>query len=233
MNELVNLNPEWVSFLENELNIETVKKLFNQINDSYSSKQIHPPKELVFDAFNQCPLKKLKVIIIGQDPYHGPNQANGLSFSVSKGVTIPPSLKNIFKEISNDLPTFKTPVHGDLSYWAKQGVLLLNAILTVEVNKPGSHKKMGWEEFTNDVITKLNNEKTNLVFLLWGNFAQSKAVLIDANKHLVLTAAHPSPLARGAFFGNKHFSKTNTYLKLNNQVPIDWDLEVNLFSEKT
>jgi uracil-DNA glycosylase len=188
---------------------------------------------LVFDAFNQCPLKKLKVIIIGQDPYHGPNQANGLSFSVSKGVTIPPSLKNIFKEISNNIPTFTTPIHGDLSYWAKQGVLLLNAILTVEANKPGSHKKMGWEEFTNEVITKLNHEKTNLVFLLWGNFAQSKAVLIDANKHLVLTAAHPSPLARGAFFGNKHFSKTNAYLKLNNQVPIDWDLNVDLFSEKT
>lgn len=231
MNELVNLNPEWISFLENELNNETVKKLFKYMNDSYSSKVIYPPKKLVFDAFNQCSLKKLKVVIIGQDPYHGAGQANGLSFSVSKGVTIPPSLKNIFKEISHDLPNFNTPLHGDLSSWAQQGVLLLNAILTVEANKPGSHKKIGWEDFTNSVITKLSNEKTNLVFLLWGNFAQSKAVLIDAHKHLVLTAAHPSPLARGAFFGNKHFSQTNAYLKLHHLAPIDWNLEGNLFSE--
>ena len=178
---------------------------------------------MIFNAFNLTPFDKVKVVILGQDPYHGDNQAMGLSFSVPKGVKIPPSLINIYKEIYDDLG-INEPNSGDLTYWAKQGVLLLNASLSVEKGKPNSHKDFGWHLFSDAVIKKISDEKYGVIFLLWGNFAKNKANLIDQNKHFILTAPHPSPLARGGFFGCKHFSKTNEILKKLGKSPIDWDL---------
>jgi uracil-DNA glycosylase len=184
-------------------------------------KTIYPAKEHVFEAFNLCAWEEVKVVILGQDPYHNPGQANGLSFSVPEGMKIPPSLVNIFKEIKTDLRIQND--QGNLSAWAAQGVLLLNAILTVNENEPASHRKAGWEAFTDEVIQKLSREKCHLVFMLWGNFAQSKAKLIDGNKHLILEAAHPSPLsAYRGFFGCKHFSKANAYLKVHGLAEIEW-----------
>jgi uracil-DNA glycosylase len=188
-----------------------------------AGKKLYPPSKLIFNAFDSCPLNTVKVVIIGQDPYHGPGQAMGLSFSVPHDVRVPPSLKNIYKELHTDIG-MEIPNHGDLSSWSKQGVFLLNAILTVEHKKAGSHRKLGWQKFTDSVITKLSEHKKNIVFLLWGNFAKSKEELIDSSKHLVLTAAHPSPLARGAFFGSKHFSKSNAYLIEKGLKPITWNL---------
>lgn len=185
---------------------------------------IYPPGKEIFNAFNYTPFKDVKVVIIGQDPYHGIGQAQGLSFSVKKGVNPPPSLKNIFKEIQNDLG-IAPPNHGELTAWAKQGVLLLNATLTVRAKQPGSHQKKGWENFTDSVIKTLSDKKEKLVFLLWGKFAQAKAELIDTKKHTVLTAAHPSPYsASNGFFGCKHFSKTNAVLTQHGLTPIDWSL---------
>jgi uracil-DNA glycosylase len=185
---------------------------------------IYPPGKEIFNAFNYTPFKDVKVVIIGQDPYHGVGQAHGLSFSVKKGVTPPPSLKNIFKEIQNDLG-IAPPNHGELTALAKQGVLLLNATLTVRAKQPGSHQKKGWENFTDSVIKTLSDKKEKLVFLLWGRFAQDKAQLIDTQKHTVLTAAHPSPYsASNGFFGCKHFSKTNAVLTQHGLLPIDWSL---------
>ncbi len=185
---------------------------------------IYPPGKEIFNAFNYTPFKDVKVVIIGQDPYHGIGQAHGLSFSVKKGVNPPPSLKNIFKEIQNDLG-IAPPNHGELTAWAKQGVLLLNATLTVRAKQPGSHQKKGWENFTDSVIKTLSDKKEKLVFLLWGKFAQAKAQLIDTQKHTVLTAAHPSPYsASNGFFGCKHFSKTNAVLTQHGLLPIDWSL---------
>jgi len=185
---------------------------------------IYPPGKEIFNAFNYTPFKDVKVVIIGQDPYHGIGQAHGLSFSVKKGVNPPPSLKNIFKEIQNDLG-IAPPNHGELTAWAKQGVLLLNATLTVRAKQPGSHQKKGWENFTDSVIKTLSDKKEKLVFLLWGKFAQAKAELIDTQKHAVLTAAHPSPYsASNGFFGCKHFSKTNAVLTQHGLTPIDWSL---------
>lgn len=185
---------------------------------------IYPPGKQIFSAFDHTPFDKVKVVIIGQDPYHGPGQANGLCFSVSPGIAKPPSLNNIFKELNTDLgiPIAQT---GNLEAWAYQGVLLLNATLTVRANTPGSHQKKGWETFTDSVIKAVSDRKKGVVFLLWGNFAQTKEALIDANKHFVLKAAHPSPLARGAFFGCKHFSKTNRILETQGVMPIDWRVE--------
>jgi uracil-DNA glycosylase len=185
---------------------------------------VYPPGKQIFAAFNLTHFKKVKVVIIGQDPYHGPGQANGLCFSVSPGITPPPSLKNIFKELHSDLG-IPVPYSGNLEPWAKQGVLLLNATLTVRANTPGSHQKKGWETFTDAVIKKISDNKKGIVFLLWGNFAQTKESLIDTNKHFILKAAHPSPLARGAFFGCKHFSKTNRILEHQGIAPIDWKIE--------
>lgn len=196
------------AFLVNE------KKRFN----------VFPPGKLIFSAFNRTPFDKVKVVIIGQDPYHGPGQANGLCFSVSPGIRKPPSLVNIFKEIQTDLG-IPIPQDGNLEPWADQGILLLNATLTVKAGMPGSHQKKGWEKFTDAVIKAVSDHKKGVVFLLWGNFAQTKAELIDKNKHYILTAAHPSPLARGAFFGCKHFSKTNQLLAHEGILPIDWRLE--------
>lgn len=185
---------------------------------------IYPPEKQIFAAFDLTHFKDVKVVILGQDPYHGQGQANGLCFSVSDGIRQPPSLVNVFKELETDVGC-QIPLSGNLEPWAKQGVFLLNATLTVRANSAGSHQNKGWEWFTDSVIKALSDKKENLVFLLWGNYAKAKAELIDANKHLVLTAAHPSPLARGAFFGCKHFSKTNDYLISKNKKPINWCLD--------
>ena len=196
------------------------------VQEKKADKIIYPPSSLIFNALNTTPLANVKVVILGQDPYHGPNQAHGLSFSVQKGVAIPPSLRNIFHELNTDLGVVK-PIHGDLTRWAEQGVLLLNAVLTVEAGQPTSHQKRGWEEFTDHVIDVLNEQRNHVVFILWGAYAQRKGQRIDQNKHLVLKAAHPSPLAanRGGFFGCKVFSKSNNYLKQNGIEPINWQLD--------
>ncbi len=188
-----------------------------------AGKTIYPPGSLIFHAFDRCPFDKVKVVILGQDPYHNPGEAMGLSFSVPGRVKIPPSLQNIFKELKEDL-AIAPSAHGDLSSWADQGVFLLNAMLTVEKNKPQSHHQIGWQNFTDIVINRLSQQRENLVFMLWGNFAKKKKALIDESRHLVLEAAHPSPLARGGFFGCKHFSKANSYLQQHGMVPVDWAL---------
>ena len=207
-----------------EFQKEYFKDLSILLEEEKSMGQVHYPSEdLIFHAFNTTSWNNIKVIILGQDPYHNPKQAMGLCFSVPKGIKVPPSLKNIFKELNTDL-NITIPEHGDLSEWASQGVFLLNAMLTVQHKSPGSHKKIGWQTFTNAVINKLSAEKEGLVFLLWGNFAKNKKELIDTSKHLVLEAAHPSPLARGAYFGSKHFSQTNAYLIKQNKTPINWQI---------
>ncbi|MBK8488736.1 MAG: uracil-DNA glycosylase [Chitinophagales bacterium] len=189
-----------------------------------NQKHIYPPGPQIFNAFNQTPFDKVKVIILGQDPYHGVGQAHGLSFSVPDGIKPPPSLVNIFKELQSDLQ-IPIPQSGNLSHWAQQGVFLLNAMLTVESNLPASHQKIGWQYFTDAAIKQLSEKKEHLVFLLWGKFAQQKKVLIDANKHLILEAAHPSPFsAYNGFFGCKHFSKTNAYLEQHNLELINWEI---------
>ena len=188
-----------------------------------AGKKVFPPGSQIFRAFDLTPVENLKVVILGQDPYHGPGQAHGLSFSVSAGVPAPPSLKNIFKEIESDLGV-KMSGYPDLEKWARQGVLLLNAVLTVRAGAAASHSKIGWEEFTDAVIRYISDNCEGVVFLLWGNFARSKSVLIDSSRHHVLEAAHPSPLARGAFFGCRHFSQANALLKAQGKSPIDWVL---------
>ena len=189
-----------------------------------AGKTVYPPGPLIFNAFDTTPFDKVKVVILGQDPYHNPNEAMGLSFSVPKGVKVPPSLQNIYKEIEVDLG-FPRPSHGDLTHWAKQGVFLLNAMLTVEKGRAASHQQIGWQFFTDAVIKKLSTEREHLVFMLWGNFAKRKKELIDTEKHLVLESAHPSPLAGNAFSGCRHFSRANNYLKMNDLEPIDWQIQ--------
>jgi len=193
------------------------------LKEKNDGKVIFPPGPLIFNAFNQTPFDQVKVIILGQDPYHNPGEAMGLSFSVPQGVRIPPSLQNIYKEINSDLG-LPMPLHGDLTHWASQGVLLLNAMLTVEAGKPGSHQNIGWQTFTDAVIRRLSDQREHLVFMLWGRFAQGKKALIDPAKHLILEAAHPSPLARDAFKGCRHFSLANTYLQENGKNGIDWSI---------
>ncbi|TVQ50094.1 MAG: uracil-DNA glycosylase [Saprospirales bacterium] len=220
----IKIDTEWYKVLEEEFSKHYFTELKSfLISEKKKNKQIYPPGNLIFNAFDSTPFSKVKVVIIGQDPYHGPDQAMGLSFSVPMGVKPPPSLKNIFKEIYEDTG-IKPPNHGDLSKWASQGVFLLNAVLTVEYKKAGSHRNKGWEQFTDAAISKLSEYKENLVFLLWGNFARGKKELIDDSKHLILESPHPSPLARGGFFGNHHFSKTNEYLIKHKKSPINWDL---------
>jgi uracil-DNA glycosylase len=223
---LVQIDPGWAEILSDEFNSGYMKKLLQELaEDRAAGIQIYPPEPLIFNAFNQTPFSKVKVIILGQDPYHGPNQAHGLAFSVQKHVKFPPSLNNIFKELENDIPGFVKPENGDLSHWAHQGVLLLNTTLTVEEGRAASHHKRGWELFTDHVISKLSEKKQDLIFLLWGKHAQSKKQLIDTGKHYILEAAHPSPLsAHSGFFGCRHFSKANQILKQNGQKPIDWML---------
>jgi uracil-DNA glycosylase len=218
----VDIEPSWYSLLEEDFNAGWFQKIKEAILEKKSGGEIiYPPGKLIFNAFNLTPVHSVKVVILGQDPYHNPGEAMGLSFSVPPGVKIPPSLKNIYKEIINDTGC-EPPLNGDLSSWAKQGVLLLNAFLTVTHNKPASHRDIGWNTFTDSVIKKLSDHKQHLVFMLWGNFAKSKSLLIDQNKHLILEAPHPSPLAGGGFFGNKHFSRTNSYLKSHGIDEIEW-----------
>lgn len=185
----------------------------------------YPPSNHIFKALQLTPFNQIKVVIIGQDPYHNKGQANGLAFSVHKDVKIPPSLRNIYKELSSDLG-IPIPKHGDLTKWTTQGVLLLNSILTVKPNKPASHRNIGWEEYTDDIIKKINDEKENIVFILWGNYAQEKGKYINKEKHLIIKSPHPSPFsARNGFFGSKPFSRCNTYLKENGIEEIDWEIE--------
>lgn len=216
------LETTWKKALMDEFSKDYFKVLSDKVTASYSNSVVYPPKEHVFNAFKLCPYDQVKVVILGQDPYHGTGQAHGLSFSVPQTEKIPPSLRNIYKEINSDTSTPMSQF-GNLEHWATQGVLLLNSILTVESEKPGSHKDFGWEQFTDAVIKKLSNDKTHLVFLLWGSYAHKKSNLIDETKHLILKAPHPSPLsAHRGFFGSKHFSTTNEYLIRHGQSPIAW-----------
>jgi uracil-DNA glycosylase len=218
----VTIDPSWKSVLKDEFEKEYFIKLAGFVKDEYKSNTIYPPAGLIFNSFNLCPFTNTKVVIIGQDPYHGPGQAHGLCFSVRDGVAFPPSLINIFKEIELDLGISR-PVSGNLERWAKQGVLLLNATLTVRAHLAGSHQKKGWEQFTDTVISVINKEKNNIVFLLWGAYAQKKGENIDRARHLVLESVHPSPLsASRGFFGNGHFSKCNNYLIEKGVIPVDW-----------
>lgn len=225
----VSINPKleasWLAVLEEEFKqpyfIEIKKFL---LAEKEAGKEIYPPGPLIFNAFNLTPFDKVKVVILGQDPYHGPGQAMGLSFSVPRTVRKPRSLANIYKELLADV-NVPIPKHGDLSKWASQGVLLLNAMLTVEHKKAGSHRKIGWQKFTDGVIKQLSDRKSGIVFMLWGNFAKGKRGLIDESKHLVLTAVHPSPLAGDKFLGNKNFSQANTYLQEQGQEAIDWNVD--------
>ena len=219
----VKIDSSWKSRLANEFNAPYFEQLTNFVRDAYTHHQIFPPAKLIFNAFDLCPFDKVKVVIIGQDPYHGLGQAHGLSFSVNENIPLPPSLKNIYQEIRSDLG-IQPLSHGNLERWAKQGVLLLNATLTVQADLAGSHQKKGWETFTDSAIKAVAEEKEHVVFLLWGNYAQQKAQYIDRTKHLILTAVHPSPLsAHRGFFGCKHFSQANLYLKEHNLKPINWE----------
>ena len=218
----VKIEPGWKKRLQPEFEEEYFKNLISFVKEEYSTHTVYPPGKEIFTAFDACVFDNTRVVIIGQDPYHGPGQANGLCFSVKEGMRIPPSLVNIFKEIRNDLGK-PIPVSGDLKRWAEQGVLLLNATLTVRASEAGSHQKKGWEQFTDAVIRELSSQKENLVFLLWGAYAQKKGEMIDRSKHLVLMSAHPSPFsADRGFFGNKHFSQTNAFLKSKGFTEIDW-----------
>jgi len=218
----VKIENGWKNRLSPEFEKEYFVRLTGFIKDEYRNSRIYPPGSLIFNAFDVCPFGKVKAVIIGQDPYHGPGQAHGLCFSVKDGVEFPPSLINIFKEIESDLG-IPRPLSGDLTRWAIQGVLLLNATLTVRAHQAGSHQKKGWEEFTDYVIRVLNSEKESIVFFLWGAYAQKKGESIDRSRHLVLESVHPSPLsASRGFFGNRHFSRCNEYLVSKRIEPIDW-----------
>jgi len=218
----VDIETSWKEKLEPEFDKSYFKELVAFVKSEYQKTQVYPPGKLIFNAFNLCPFNQVKVVIIGQDPYHGPGQAHGLCFSVQDGVAFPPSLRNIFKEIENDLG-ISIPKSGNLTRWAQQGVFLLNATLTVQANQAGSHQKKGWETFTDSVIKLIADEKDHVVFILWGAYAQKKAEMIDKNKHFVLESVHPSPLsASRGFFGNHQFSKTNEFLKIHGIDPINW-----------
>ncbi len=217
------LAPSWKKYLENECSKEYFINLLSFLDNEYAISKCYPISSEIFNCFEKCSFQETKVVILGQDPYHGAGQANGLCFSVNENCPFPPSLTNIFKELKKDLG-IQLPSNGNLERWATQGILLLNATLTVKSNEAGSHQKKGWEVFTDAVIHLLNNEKQNLVFLLWGNYAQNKGKFIDQKKHLVLKAKHPSPLSanQGGWFGEKHFSKTNNYLEIHNLGKINW-----------
>ena len=218
----VQIEESWKPLLQPEFDKDYFRTLTDFVRQEYRTQTIYPPGRLIFNAFNLCPFSQVKVVIIGQDPYHGPGQAHGLCFSVNDGIPFPPSLVNIFKEIKNDIGT-EPPATGNLTRWARQGVLLLNATLTVRAHQAGSHQGHGWEAFTDSLIRLLADRKEHLVFILWGAYAQRKGAFIDRSKHLVLTSAHPSPLsAYNGFFGNRHFSKTNEYLKAHGMTEIVW-----------
>jgi len=221
--EKINMEPGWKNVLLEEFQKDYFSSLTVYIKRQVADgKTIYPPGPFIFNAFHQTPFEKVKVVILGQDPYHNPGEAMGLCFSVLREVKIPPSLKNVYAEIERDLDV-KMPAHGDLTSWATQGVFLLNAILTVEKNKPASHHDIGWQAFTDSIIRIISEQHQHVVFMLWGNYAKSKKLLIDQTRHLVLEAAHPSPLARNAFNGCRHFSKANTYLTANHKPPIIWE----------
>jgi uracil-DNA glycosylase len=219
----VKIDKSWQNLLQSEFDKPYFEQLTQFVKDEYATKTCYPKGNQIFEAFNLCKFNDLKVVIIGQDPYHGVNQAHGLCFSVNDGVPFPPSLMNIFKEIETDL-TLKAPTSGNLDCWAKQGVLLLNATLTVRAHEAGSHQNKGWEQFTDAVISLISEKKEHVVFLLWGGFAKKKGAKINTKKHCILTSGHPSPLSanRGYWFGNKHFSKTNNYLKSKGLSVINW-----------
>ena len=219
----VKIEPSWKKVLEGEFDQEYFKNLAAFVKHEYANGMVYPPPKFIFRAFELTPFDKVKVVILGQDPYHGDGQANGLCFAVGKGIRLPPSLQNIYKEISSD--TGKPPAHqsGDLEGWAKQGVLLLNATLTVKAHQPGSHQNKGWEQFTDAVVKVLSEQKENLVFILWGAYAQKKGAVIDEGKHLVIRSAHPSPFsAANGFFGSRPFTKCDTYLVSHGEMPIIW-----------
>lgn len=218
----VQIEEIWKEVLAPEFEKDYFIRLTDFVRQEYQTTTVYPPGKLIFNAFNLCPYNKVKVVIIGQDPYHGPGQAHGLCFSVNDGVPFPPSLQNIFKEIHDDLGT-PIPATGNLTRWAEQGVLMLNATLTVRAHQAGSHQRKGWEEFTDAAIRALAEKREHLVFILWGSYAQKKGAFIDRNKHLVLTSVHPSPLsAYNGFFGNRHFSRANEYLIQHGETPIVW-----------
>lgn len=218
------IDESWKTVLQDEFEADYFSRLKQFLMKEKEQYTIYPPGKLIFNAFDQTPFEMVKVVILGQDPYHGKGQAHGLCFSVPQGIKPPPSLVNIFKELQDDL-NIPFPKHGNLDKWAKQGVLLLNATLTVRASQAGSHQNNGWEAFTNAAIQKLSSGRENLVFLLWGNYAKAKESLIDTEKHLVLKAAHPSPFsAHNGFLGCRHFSRTNQYLTEKNKEPIDWQL---------
>jgi uracil-DNA glycosylase len=220
------LEEGWNQVLEKEFDKDYMKSLKTfLLNEKKEGKVIYPPGSLIFNAFNHTPFDKVKVVIIGQDPYHGAGQAHGLSFSVQKGVAIPPSLRNMYAELKTDIPGFQIPSHGDLTKWADQGVLLLNATLTVRQNEAASHHRKGWEKFTDEAIRELSEKKSGIVFILWGRNAQGKIPLIDTSKHFILKGVHPSPLsAHNGFFGSKPFSQTNALLLQQGKEPIDWQI---------
>jgi uracil-DNA glycosylase len=218
----VKIESTWQQALQAEFEKPYFQQLIQFVKQEYTAAEVYPPGRQIFHAFDECPFDKVRVVILGQDPYHGPGQANGLAFSVAEGMRTPPSLLNIFKEIEADLGK-PIPRSGNLERWAEQGVLLLNATLTVRAHQAGSHQKKGWEEFTDAVIKKVSDEKEHIVFLLWGAYAQKKGLIIDDKKHQVLKAAHPSPFAADkGFFGTRHFSKTNAYLREHGLPEIDW-----------
>jgi uracil-DNA glycosylase len=218
----VKIEPSWKKVLQKEFNKPYFEQLTKFVKNEYKNKTIYPPAKLIFEAFKKTPFNNVNVVILGQDPYHGENQAHGLSFSVTPPTPPPPSLVNIYKEIESDIGQIINK-NGNLNHWANQGILLLNATLTVRAHQAASHQKKGWEEFTNAVIKNLSDKKENLVFILWGRYAQNKGKIINRNKHLIIESVHPSPLsAHNGFFGSKPFSKTNKHLSLHNKKPIIW-----------
>ncbi len=224
-NMSIQLESSWKAVLESEFEKPYMKELKNFLKSEKQQYQVFPPSNLIFSAFEHTPFDQVKVVILGQDPYHNVGQAHGLSFSVPKGVGIPPSLRNMYLELSEDIPGFQIPNHGDLTPWTRQGVLLLNATLTVRAHTAGAHQGKGWEAFTDKAIAELSAHRSGIVFLLWGRYAKNKAAIIDYQKHHILTAAHPSPFsANNGFFGCKHFSKANALLKQQGLAPINWQL---------
>lgn len=220
----VKIEEGWKQVLEPEFDKPYFYQLTEFVRQQYKTRQVFPPARQIFNAFDRCPFSQVKVVILGQDPYHGPGQANGLCFSVNDGVTKPPSLINIFKELEDDLGESR-PATGNLEGWADQGVLLLNATLTVQAHQAGSHQNKGWEQFTDRVVATLVNQNSNLVFILWGSYAQKKGAVIDTRRHLVIRSAHPSPLsAHRGFFGSRPFSRTNKYLQEHGKPPIIWQI---------
>ena len=221
----VRIDNSWQQVLQTEFDKPYFAELVGFVRSEYKAGTVYPPARLIFNAFDSCPFDNVRVVIIGQDPYHGAGQAHGLAFSVREGVAVPPSLVNIYKELADDIEGFRIPQHGYLQHWAEQGVLLLNTVLTVRAGQAHSHATLGWERFTDEVVNQINQNREHVVFMLWGSHAQKKGAFIDRSRHLVLSAPHPSPLsAYRGFFGCKHFSRANAYLQEKGITPIDWQV---------